>query len=166
MNTDPEIEAIVMKNAQLYPNCAQTSFLSMQQRNKLDCDVPRFLQAITALPGVGRTGETCGAVSGPILAIGLALAPKDHRDQVQTAKCHAAAQQLCTAVEKEFGSTRCGDIIEHCCGTRYDLNDPEQAKQYVAAGGLKECLNVVQTAVTIATGILEDAKKGAAVQVH
>ena len=161
---DPALDAIVVRHAQKHPNCAQTSFLSMRERFDLPCDESSFVHALTALPGAGDCGETCGGVSGPLLAFGLALAPTT-REEV--AKCHAAAHQFCLAVQKEFGSTRCGDIVERCCGARYDLSNPEQARQYVEAGGMQKCVGVVQTTVHLATGILEEARgKGGAATGH
>lgn len=154
---DPALDATVVKYAKLYPNCAQTSFFSMRERFNLDCDESRFLQALTPLPGAGGVGETCGGVSGPLMAIGLALAPTDPTDKAQIQKCQAAARRFSLAVDKELGSTRCGDIIASCCGARYDLSNPEDAKKYVEAGGLQKCVNVVQTTVHLATGILENA---------
>jgi C_GCAxxG_C_C family probable redox protein len=157
MKHDPAIDAIVVRNAQHFGNCAQTGFFSVMERCNLECDEAGFQRALTALPGIGQTGETCGGVSGPLLAMGLALGPADPKDKEQGARCFAAARQFAAAVKDEFGSTRCPDIIEHCCGTRYDLSNPEDAKKYVAAGGLQKCVNVVQTTVHIASGILEGA---------
>jgi C_GCAxxG_C_C family probable redox protein len=157
MKRDPALDAIVVKHAQHFGNCAQTGFFSMVERCNLECDHATFQHALTAMPGIGQTGETCGGVSGPLLALGLALGPTDPKDKAQAAKCFAAAHQFAAAVTQEFGSTRCPDIIEHCCGTRFDLSNPEDAKKYVAAGGLQKCVNVVQTTVHIASGILEDA---------
>ena len=161
---DPALDAMVVRHAKQRPNCAQTSFLTMRERFGLPCDEASFVNALTALPGAADTGETCGAVSGPLLAFGLALAPKNKE---QVAKCHAAGHEFCLAVQKEFGSTRCGDIIERCCGTRYDLSNPEDAKKYLEAGGMQKCLKVVQTNVHLATGILEEAiGKGGTTQAH
>ena len=148
-------------------HCAQTSFLALQKRFNLQCDIPSFLRAITPLPGIGTTGETCGGVCGSLLALGLALGTADPTDKEQSEKCHAAAYQFCSAVKKEFGSTDCGDIIERCVGRRFDLSNPLEAKQYAEAGGMMECMKVVQTAVHIASGILENAAdKGGEIQLQ
>lgn len=154
---DPSLDATVVKYAKLYPNCAQTSFFSMRERFNLACDEESYLRALTALPGAGMTGETCGGVSGPLMAFGLALGSAEPTDKARISKCQAAAHQFSLAVQEEFGSTRCGDIIAHCCGARYSLSDPEEARKYVEAGGLQKCVNVVQTSVHLATKILEEA---------
>ena len=155
MERDPKLDALVIRYGKQYGNCAQSSFLALQDRFNLQCDVPSFVRALTAFPGIGGTGETCGGVSGTLLALGLALGPADPADKEQSGKAHAAGHQFCSAVKKEFGSTDCGDIIERCCGRRFDLNNPLEAKQYAEAGGIMKCMNVVQTAVHVAAGILE-----------
>ena len=163
MERDPKLDALVMKYGKVYQNCAQTSFLTMLERNNIECDVPNFVRALTAFPGIGGTGETCGSVSGTLMAMGLALGPTDPADKAQSGKCHMASHRFCEAMKKEFGSTDCGGIIEGLCGRRYDLNNPEEAKQYAEAGGIMKCMKVVQTAAHIGTGILENAR-GAKVQ--
>jgi C_GCAxxG_C_C family probable redox protein len=166
-NREPALDAIVLKHSQKHPNCAQTAFLSMRERFNIECDESAFLRALTAMPAVGGTGETCGGVSGPVMAIGLVLGSADPTDRARNQRANAAAHQFCVAVQKEFGSTRCGDVIEHCCGTRYDLSKPEEARKYMEAGGLQKCLNVVQTTVHLATGILEAAaREGGKAQAH
>jgi C_GCAxxG_C_C family probable redox protein len=156
MKRNPQLDEKILKFGKQYGNCAQTSFATLQAQFNLSCDMPTFLRALTALPGMGGTGETCGAVSGTVLALGLGLGPVDPTDKAQSNKCHAAAHRFCDAVTKEFGSTDCGDIIKRCCGKRYDLSDPDQKKEYVAVGGMQKCVNVAQTAVNIAGEILEE----------
>lgn len=159
MERDPKLDMLVMKYGKQYANCAQTAFFALKEWLKLECDVPSFTRALTVLPGIGQTGKTCGGVSGSLVALGLVLGPADPADKEQSRKCHAAAHQFCLAVKNESGSTDCGDIIERCCGKRYDLSNPSEAKQYAEAGGIMKCINVVQTIVHIATGILEESKR-------
>ncbi|MGE5361293.1 MAG: C-GCAxxG-C-C family (seleno)protein [Bacteroidales bacterium] len=165
MTRDPALDATVLKYAKQYGNCAQTGFFSMRERFDLSCDESSYARALTAMPGIGGTCETCGGVSGPLMAFGLALVSAGPADKAQIEKCHAAAHRFCVAVQKAFGSTRCGDIIENCCGARYDLSNPEDARKYVEAGGLQKCVDVVQTTVHLAAGILEEVVgKGGAAQ--
>lgn len=155
MNRDPKLDALVIQFGKQYGNCAQTAFLTLQKQFNLQCDVPSFVRAIAPLPGIGQTGKTCGGVSGSLLALGLAVGTADPMNKGQSGKCHAAAHEFCAAFTKEFGSTDCGDVIERCCGKRFDLSNPLEAKQYAEAGGIMKCMNVVQTAVHVAAGILE-----------
>jgi C_GCAxxG_C_C family probable redox protein len=155
IKTDPELDALVMKHAR--PNCAQTSFLAMKDALELDVDGKDFEQALTAYPGIGHTGETCGAITGPLLAIGLAVGPDDPTDAEQAMKAGAAAHHFCAAVSGEFGSTRCSEIIERFYGKRVDFTDPEQVQAYIAAGGEAHCLSVIQAAVTVAKGVIDES---------
>ncbi len=148
---------LVSRNAQEYGNCAQTSFRAMQEHLQLRCNASDFVWALTPFPGIGTTGKTCGAVTGSLIALGLALGPDDPADKKQSETCHTAAHQFCLAFKKTFGSTDCEDIIERSCGKRYDLSSPEEAKNYAIAGGLMKCLQVVQNTVQMATEIIENS---------
>jgi len=50
-------------------NCAQTTFFVL--REEFDLDGQEILKALTPFPGLALRGETCGAVTGSLMAIGL-----------------------------------------------------------------------------------------------
>jgi hypothetical protein len=50
-------------------NCAQTSFAVLQ--DEFDLDGGPILKALTPFPGIGLRGETCGALFGSLMALGL-----------------------------------------------------------------------------------------------
>jgi hypothetical protein len=50
-------------------NCAQTSFLVLQEQFELEGGT--ILKALTPFPGICLRGETCGAVVGSLMALGL-----------------------------------------------------------------------------------------------
>jgi hypothetical protein len=56
--------------------------------------------------------------------------------------------------EKEFGSTRCKEVVKHQFGRYYDFLNPEDQKLFMAES-LKsgKCLEVIKKAVLIAGGI-------------
>jgi C_GCAxxG_C_C family probable redox protein len=155
IKTDPELDALVMKHAR--PNCAQTSFLAMKEALDLDVDEKDFEQALTAYPGIAHTGETCGAITGPLLAIGLALGPEDAADAEQSMKAGAAAHHFCAAVTGEFGSTRCSEIISRFYGKPVDFTDPAQIQAYAAAGGQEHCLSVIRASVKAAKDVIDES---------
>jgi C_GCAxxG_C_C family probable redox protein len=162
MERNPELDALVMKCSQECANCAQISFLTVQRWFKLECDAPSFVRALSAFPGVGRTGGTCGGVTGPLLAIGIALGTADSTDVEQTQKCMAVAHKFVSTVREEYGSTDCVDIIESLTGNRYDLANPDDIKAYVEGGGMQTCGGVVQTAVNILENVVSQARAGGA----
>lgn len=50
-------------------NCAQTTFLSLQEEFYLEGE--EVLKALTPLPGIALRGETCGAITGGLMVLGL-----------------------------------------------------------------------------------------------
>ena len=50
-------------------NCAQITFFVL--REEFDLDGQEILKALTPFPGLALRGETCGAVTGSLMAIGL-----------------------------------------------------------------------------------------------
>lgn len=109
-------------------NCAQTSFLTLQEN--FDLEGGAILKALTPFPGIGLRGETCGAVIGSLMAIGLVYGRG--RDQLEDWSAFTSslgpARRFCRAFEKEYGSTMCGDIVEAQFGKRYNLADSEKDK--------------------------------------
>jgi hypothetical protein len=56
-------------------NCAQTSFAVLQEEFNLDGG--EVLRALTPFPGIALRGETCGAVVGSLMALGLVYGRDD-----------------------------------------------------------------------------------------
>ena len=158
MERIPELEAAVGKAVQQYPNCAQCSFVAMAEYLNLDVDVPDFARALTPLPGIGTTGETCGAVTAALLGIGLALGPTDPKDKAANHATEKVGHKFAKTVEAALGSTRCADLVESMTGTRYDLANPEDGQKYLAAGGMQKCVGSVVKTLTIAVATIKEAK--------
>ena len=59
-------------------NCAQTSFAILNEEHKLDGQ--QILKALTPFPGIALRGETCGAVIGSLMALGLVYGREDLTD--------------------------------------------------------------------------------------
>jgi hypothetical protein len=50
-------------------HCAQSAFMALKEQFALDGE--QVFRALTPLPGIAERGETCGAVTGPLMALGL-----------------------------------------------------------------------------------------------
>ena len=147
-----ELDEKVRKYLLLSGNCAQTSFVTLQKQFELDGDL--VLKALTAFPGIALRGETCGAVTGGLMALGLIFGREELDDERGFQTALSSARTFCQRFEKEFGSTMCGDIQESEFGRRYDLTDPEQIVEWQAAGPLGKCAVVVGKAVRIVAEII------------
>lgn len=133
-------------------NCAQTSFLALQEQFGLDDGA--ILKALTPFPGIALRGETCGAVVGSLMALSLFYG-RDRLDDLEGYfKSLGPCQRFCHAFEEELGSTMCGDIVESQCGKRFNLADPAEFTEWAMAGGAGKCFAVVGKGVRIAAEIL------------
>jgi C_GCAxxG_C_C family probable redox protein len=149
-----EVDGKVKEYMTAYFHCAQTSFLSLQEQFELNDG--GILKALTPFPGIALRGETCGAVVGSLMALGLVFGREKLDDQQAFQASLPSAIEFCARFEKEVGSTMCSSIIEKNFGKNYNLQDPAQVEEYMAAGAVEKCTSVVRKAVRIASEILLD----------
>ena len=130
-------------------NCAQTSFAVLQEEFDLEGD--QILRALTPFPGIALRGETCGAVIGCLMALGLEFGRDDLTDWRGYIGSLPSARRFCMRFEEENGSTDCASILEDKLGRNYDLADRAEALEYASSGGPQACSEVVASAVQIAS---------------
>jgi C_GCAxxG_C_C family probable redox protein len=145
-----ELEAKAEKFMSMFISCSQPSFATLNEQFELKAD-----QTIPALlpfaGGVAGKGETCGAVTGSLLAIGF------HFETImgKSGSSMKYGGLFFDRFTKEFSSTRCKEVIKHQFGRYFDFNKPEDQKSFMEAskknGG---CLKIVQKAVVIAGDII------------
>lgn len=134
-------------------NCAQTSFAVLQR--EFDLDGGPILKALTPFPGIALRGETCGAVTGCLMALGLVYGRDDLSDWKGYLASLPPCRRFCRRFEEEHGSTACADLLEANFGTRYDLANRMDALKYAARGGKKVCGKIILDATNIAAEIME-----------
>lgn len=89
-------------------NCAQSVLAACGEYTGLD-DAAAL--AISAGFGGGlRSGEICGAVSGAVMALGLACPFNDTADAEAKVKIAGLAKSCVSACSDEFGFVRCLDL--------------------------------------------------------
>ncbi len=157
MDPDAELSRLAGSYAEKYGNCAQASFHALVDHLALPCDTSAFVRALTPMPGIAGTCETCGAVSGSLLAMGIALGPTESPSEDAANRCLAAANRFCSSMVERFGGTRCGTILERSVGSRYVFSDPTETARWVQAGGPAQCIKVIQTAVQLAAPLIRSA---------
>jgi C_GCAxxG_C_C family probable redox protein len=96
----------------------------------------RVFKAGSCLSGgvVGR-GETCGALTGGMLAIGNEVGRERLEDIPQLRKARDIATELYLRFQQEIGHTVCGEVHTLKFGRMYRLYDPEEMKAFHEAGG-------------------------------
>jgi C_GCAxxG_C_C family probable redox protein len=137
-------------------NCAQTTFAVLQEEYNLGGK--SILEALTAFPGLALRGEVCGAVVGALMALGLVYGRKDLSDKKAYIASLPSARRFCSQFEDEFGSTSCCEILHRRMGKKFNLADPHESKEYLAAGGQEKCGEVVVRAVKVAGRLIERKK--------
>lgn len=140
-------------------NCAQASFAVLCQEYDLEGD--QILKALTAFPGLALRGETCGAVIGSLMALGLVYGRDDLADWRGYLGSLPSARKFCKRFEAENGGTACSAILQTKLGRSFDLANGVEVIKYSSAGGPQVCAEVVASAVLIASKGIERKKRRA-----
>lgn len=106
-------------------NCAESVLLTVNEqfsstREDVKSLVPRIATGFGG--GIARNGDTCGAVTGGVMAISLALG----RDTSEESRdpCYPAVDQFYNDFVKTFGTCKCREL------TGIDLRDTGGAEAY------------------------------------
>ena len=138
-------------NLRAYSNCCRSTLWALQTHLRLDA--PDVLKASTTLAGgIGGTGETCGAVIGALMAIGLAQGSLDTEDLESDRAAREAARRFVERFTERFHSTRCYGLQEATIGWRCD--DPSLEEKWLAADGPLACASVCAEAARIAADLI------------
>jgi C_GCAxxG_C_C family probable redox protein len=147
----------VKQTLSISQNCAQTSFSVLQ--HEFDLQGGEILKALTPFPGIALRGETCGAVSGCLMAIGLVYGRDDLGDWKGYLSSLPPSRRFCRRFVEANGSTSCNELLEIKMGKAYDLADRTQAFKFAVSGGKRVCGEIISSAVMIAWEIIADRSK-------
>lgn len=100
--------------------------------------------------GLARTGGTCGALAGGVMALGLALGRSAAGEDLD--RPYAAVQEFRVVFVSRFGSDRCSLV----CGCRLDTDAGRLA--FASCGARERCLDVVEQSATLALRILAELR--------
>ena len=141
---------------QLSHHCAQSSFLALKEQFGLKGE--QVIKALTPMPGIAERGETCGAVTGPLMAMGLIYGRDiQHLDNWDTYQASLIPTgRFCELFETEFGSNLCKEVQVVKFGRCFRLRDPGELQDFQNAGATEHCSEVVRKAVHMAAEIILD----------
>jgi len=127
-----------------YSGCSQSVLLALQEGLGIG-DLESFKAATVLSGGVARRGETCGALLGALMGLGLVSGREEIEDTPQYVQAMGLANEICDGfqrrLEEEFGfeepleSTLCSEIQTRIYGRSFDLRDPEDREAFLEAGG-------------------------------
>jgi len=142
-------------------SCCQGTLVALQEEFSLGGGTD-VIKAGVFMPGIASRKETCGAVVGGLMALGLKFgrdkvndpAPDTPEGREELDKTRKMAWRFCEEFKKEFGSTMCGDIRPKIMGRDYNSMDPVDRDQFLEDGGLKKCRVPPEKAARIAASII------------
>ncbi|MGE5578889.1 MAG: C-GCAxxG-C-C family protein [Bacillota bacterium] len=151
MKRDPSSLGILMDKAHFMHkkgyNCAETVAWALSSYWNLDMNIA----SVTGLGGgIARSGATCGALTGAIVALGCKVGRVDPADDAKKVLCYRLGQLTTDGFVKELGTSLCKDIIG------FVLSETGGAEKY-AAGGYKDgkCKDAIDVAVKAAIAAVE-----------
>lgn len=85
--------------------------------------------------GVAVQGETCGALTGAIMAIGCVVGRERLEDIQQYQRAKEPAKEMYHRFREQVGHSICAEIHKIKFGRVFHLYDPGEAKAFHEAGG-------------------------------
>lgn len=146
-----ELDTLVDEYFPKFGTCSQTSFYVLNEVFNINAD--EFVKSLASMPGIASRGETCGAVTGSLLAIAMVY-EEDIFDLERKRLSREPSYSFCSQFEDKYSSTRCRDVIGHVTGKKYIVNKPEDYELLGSEGVYKHCPAVVKEAVHIAAKII------------
>ena len=146
-----------------WKGCSRSVMRALCENMDLGNDETIIASAVLA-GGGGLTMDTCGALSAGMMAIALAMGskgatPKDPNDQEAFFRTLAAGNLFYISFLEEFGSSLCRHIQTRNLGKYYNIADPQQYKQAVAAGVYGKAAGIVGRATRLAAEFIIEQRE-------
>ncbi len=124
---------------QIDQNCAKSPALAVMEEFGFG-DI-KIITALSSLPGVALTGETCGAVLGGLVALSTYFGNDDLLDYSANVRSYAQSRKFIYLFEKELGTTKCRHIHENVIfGIYHNVADPQEGyRAFVRDKGFEKC---------------------------
>lgn len=146
-----QLDELVDKYYPVFRTCSQTSFCALN--TVFDLKSENIIKALAPFPGIAGRGETCGSVTGSLLAIALIYEDDNVLNKNRKLSLDPSIS-FCARFENEYGSTRCRDVIEHVTKKKYDITKLADYKVPEQDGAFKNCPGVIKQAVHFAAEII------------
>jgi len=130
--------------------CAESVVMAVAKAEGVDSGLlPRIATGFGG--GMARTCGDCGALTGAVMAVGLALGRSTATESVEPA--FAATQRLIQEFEREFGSRDCQALLGGC-----DLATPEGQAMFQEQKLRRRCFRFTGGAAEIAARVIVEAR--------
>lgn len=133
-------------------NCCQAVLSTYAEQ--LGLDRQTALKIGTAMGGgMGFTGQTCGAVSGAMLLIGLANGRTRVEDDAAKKEAYRLAREFAARFKAKYGSINCNELVGADIGTPDGLADAQKRGVFTTL-----CPKLVHDAAAIVEELLPQLK--------
>jgi len=160
-----KVEEAASKCERELHGCGRCALSALMQYFELGDKTSTDLVLKAVLPlsgGIAQTRNTCGALLGGLMAIGMVCFPGKLEDATMEdiRAAMTLGRQYYRRFEKEVGNVRCFDIREVGLGRCFDTADPDEYDKFVKAGAYDFCGRVCGKAARLAAeSILEIRQK-------
>ena len=128
-------------------NCAQSVVTSFADDLKFSKELGQKMSAGFG-GGMGKQQETCGAVTGAIMVLGLIKGEQVNNNDELKSQSYSAVKEFVREFTETFKTTSCRDLVG--C----DLNTPEGSEKFKEEGIMENvCAGCVKIAVQIVESI-------------
>ncbi|OOZ41263.1 hypothetical protein BOW53_04600 [Solemya pervernicosa gill symbiont] len=104
--------------------------------------------------GMGRTGNTCGALTGAIMVAGLEKGATHKEDQSAKQNTYDTVGELIAAFEQRWGTTECRELLGCNIGTAEGYEAARDQALFIV-----RCPEIVESAVEILERVIDQAEE-------
>lgn len=127
--------------------CAESVLMAVARHLGVESDL---LPAIATgfCSGMARTCGQCGAVSGAVMGLGLALGRSDRSEGVD--QSYRAIQAFLDRFRAEFGSHNCRELLDGC-----ELGTPHGQEAFRSGQMIERCYRFTERAAGICAELID-----------
>ena len=134
-------------------NCSQSVFIPFCDRFGIDEAAAKKISAGLG-GGLGRQREVCGAVSAACMVLGDIVAAEVGADQESKKANYVLVREFCDRFKEKHCSIICREMLQDLAKNKGATPDERTPEYYLK----RPCLRVIEDAVEILTGMLEEHK--------
>ncbi|KPU27707.1 C_GCAxxG_C_C family protein [Caloranaerobacter sp. TR13] len=123
-------------------NCSQAVLSMFSKELGLSSEIA--LKISCGFGGGMKQGETCGAVTGALMVIGLKYGPKDPEDKLAKEKTYTLIEEFLKKFRLRNGSVICKELLECDISTEEGMRIAEEKELFVT-----QCPKFVVDAIEI-----------------
>ena len=136
-------------------HCAQATLVALCDEIHM-CEEDALAISSCFGGGIGRMRQTCGALSGMLMALGLALGRYDIKQSSSKDAHYRLTQYAAARFRQKVGSVFCYELLNIPAAAELPVSAPRNAQFYQT----RPCVQVVLAAVEVFDEVMAEYKNG------